>query len=302
MPAGPTPFDPRHLISIDQLSADDIFALLAKAETFSKGAFVEARRFSAAVLMLQPSLRTRLGFAEAVTRLGGVAHVISTRRELVDGSADESLPDTLRVANGMTDVTIVRADGPIADSVRLCRRPVINAGDDEEHPTQALIDLFAIQQVRGPWQKLSIGVCGDLRMRAARSLCKALAIVPPRRIRLMAPASRRGDAEALLAPIRDRVEWAEGGDWTGLDALYLGGLPERRGADVIEAPERALYSVSSQNIARLSEDARVFSPMPVIDEIADALRPDPRIAMYVQSDLSVAMRMAVLAHVLAFDE
>lgn len=298
MTAGHTRSDVQHFLSVDQLSAPDILALLERAKACGENASAERRDFSATLLMLQPSLRTHLGFAEATRRLGGVAHAISARRELASGSANESLADTLRVITGMTDVAVVRASGVLADHVAQCRSPIINAGDDLEHPTQALIDLFAIQQLCGPWENLCIGICGDLNMRATRSLCKALAIVPPRRIWLMAPATRRGDAEALLRPIADRIEWGEGGAWDGLDALYLSGLPERRGSNALGAAERARYALTEQNIAALSEGARVFSPMPVIDEISDALRDDARVAIYRQSELGVAVRMAVLLRAL----
>lgn len=295
MTADPPRSDVRHLTGMDQLPAGEIADLLDTAGHMHDGRVASHKRFSATLMFLQPSLRTRLGFAEAVHRLGGTAHVVSSRREIVEGSAVEDLRDALRIASGMSEVTVVRTDGVVADKIDLCRRPVVNAGDDVEHPTQALIDLFAIQRLCGPLHTLSVGLCGDLSMRAVRSLCKAMAVLPPARVRLMAPASRRGDAEALLAAIGGRVEWGSGGDWSGLDVLYLGGLPERKGGDFLDDQARATYALTGANIDRLPDRARVFSPMPVIDEISDALRKEPRVAMYEQSDMGVAVRMAVLS-------
>ena len=299
MRPNPPRSEPRQLTSIDQLTSQDILTILEKSGRLGRGEDIVRRHFSATLLILQPSLRTRLGFAEAVHRLGGIAHVITAKREIVNGSAVEDLHDVLRVASGMTDITVVRTDGILADNIGPWSGAVINAGDDLEHPTQALIDLFAIQQLCGRWQDLSLGVCGDMRMRVPRSLFKALCILPPKRLRIMCPPGRRGDAEELLTSIADRVDWEDAGDWIGLDALYMSGLPEGRGEDRMDDNQRELFALTASNIDRLPQHARVFSPMPVIDEISRPLRTDPRIVIYTQSDLGVPVRMAVLDNVLS---
>src|ERR1043165_3683778 len=133
-PANRSTSDVTHITSIDQLSAGSIRELLLEAGRIQDGGHVEQRSFSAALMFLQPSLRTRLGFAEAVRRLGGVAHVITSRREIADGGAVESLRDALRVAGGLCDIVVVRSDGVLADSLDLCSSPLVSAGDDLEHP------------------------------------------------------------------------------------------------------------------------------------------------------------------------
>lgn len=292
-------FEMQGWLSISACTAEDIREVLEEAERLSAGEAFCKEDFSAVLLMLQPSLRTQLGFAEAVRRLGGVAHVVSSRRSIVGGTASESLPDTIRVVSGLTDVVIVRADGDVAASVAGCERPVVNAGDDLEHPSQALVDLFAFRKVCGDWSALRIGVCGDLQMRAARSLLKALVLAPPAELRMIAPPSRRGDAGQIVRPLGENAFWGEAGEVEGLDILYLCGLPEHGAADHLDEPTRVAYAFNGVAADRLPESARVFSPMPVIDEISTSQRSDPRIAVYRQSVLGIYPRMALLRRLLS---
>jgi aspartate carbamoyltransferase catalytic subunit len=284
----------RSLIGIDRLSAADILSLMHAARRNSNGPLPSFPGFAVCLLMLQPSLRTRLGFAEAAARLGGRAHVITSPRQTVDASAPESLWDTIRVASGMVDLLVVRAACSLAEFVGASKVPLLNAGDSHEHPTQALIDLFAMEQLRGPIGSLSVGICGDLSMRASRSLLKAFALIPPRRLRLMAPGNRFGDALMLVKSLGDRVEVKAGGTWEELDVLYMAGLPERSGTEVMDAHARAAFALNEANEHRLAANACVLNPMPVIDEIAPSLRQDARVCAYAQSDLGMAMRAAIL--------
>lgn len=288
----------RSLIGIGQFSADGIRALIDEATRYLDGPLPYIPGFSVCLLMLQPSLRTRLGFAEAAERLGGRAHVITSPRQTPEGSAPESLWDTIRVASGMVDLMVVRSACSLAALADASKVPLINAGDANEHPTQALIDLFSIERLRGPIGTLSIGVCGDLTMRAARSLLKAFVLIPPKGLCLMAPDHRLGDALTLTASFANRVELKSHPAWEGLDVLYLAGLPERSGTDVMDADARAEFALTEANVHRLSSNACVLSPMPVIDEIAPSLRRDARVCTYKQSDLSMPMRAAILARMI----
>ncbi len=286
------------LIGIDELSVADIHSLIDTARRYVGGTLPSIPGFSACLLILQPSLRTRLGFAEAAAQLGGRAHVITSLRQTIETSTPESLWDTIRVASGMVDLMVVRAGCSLAEFAGASKVPLLNAGDTHEHPTQALIDLFAMEQLRGPISSLSVGVCGDLSMRVSRSLLKAFGLVPPRRLRLMAPHVRFGDALTLTSCLGDRVEVKPGGCWEDLDVLYLTGLPERSGTDSLGSNARAEFALTEANEHRLAANACVLSPMPIIDEIAPAQRRDPRVCAYTQSDLSMAMRVAVLANMI----
>lgn len=247
--------------------------------------------------MLQASLRTRMGFAEATRRLGGYPHFIDTLRIVTD-TVSEQLDDTIQVVGGMADLVVVRADATIADVAPSCPVPIINGGDRCEHPSQALIDLFAMEQLCGPIETLSVGVCGDLSMRATRSFLKVLTKVRPQGVRLLAPPSRRGDAEEIVSPLGAAVQIAEPGELHDLDVLYLAGLPVNKGEDTLSQEQRGRYAFHPGTEGNLPPTAHVISPMPVIDEIEASLRDDPRVSIFRQSGLGIAVRMAVLNRML----
>lgn len=285
---------PRQLLGMAQLDGAQVAQVLDRAQRFAAGDVPRQRSFSAALLFLQPSLRTCLGFAEAVRRLGGVGHMLPGLRESDAASAPESLADTLRVAGGMTAVQIVRTGERLSGAAAGLAGRLVNAGDALDHPTQALIDLFAFEQLRGPVDRLAIGLCGDMGMRSARSLLQVFSVRPPRLLRIMAPAGRLADARDLAAAIPCPVSFMQERAWDGLDVLHMVGLPERAGGSAIAAEDRARFAVTAQTIGELPDHAGIFSPMPIIDEIAVDLRGQDRILAYRQSDLGIYVRMAVL--------
>jgi aspartate carbamoyltransferase catalytic subunit len=202
----------------------------------------------------------------------------------------------------MVDLIVVRPGQPLDRALvrAVSPVPVINGGDPGgEHPTQALIDLFAMERLAGPAGELHVGICGDLTLRATRSLLSLLSRLPPRRLTLIAPPGRRDHGVTLSAALASRTDLREKADFSDLDVLLLPGLPEGRGAGRLGAAERAAYALTAQTSGALGPEAVVLSPMPIIDEISDDLRDDRRVRMFEQSDLAVQVRMAVLQWMLA---
>ncbi len=84
-----------------------------------------------------------------------------------------------------------------------------------------------------------------------------------------------------------------------IDVLYLAGLPASgAGADLGEA-ERRPFCLTAERVAALAPSAVVLSPMPVIDEVDNAVRGHPQVRFLAQSDRGVFVRMAILEHLLA---
>jgi aspartate carbamoyltransferase catalytic subunit len=244
------------------------------------------------LLFLETSLRTRVGFAAAAARLGGQSIDIAERRGNAF-SMPEGWADTLRVVSGNVDLVIARP-GRQLDVSQL--RPLLvssflNGGDtggSSEHPSQALIDLYAIEQARGPVSRLTVAICGDLRMRAIRSLVRLFARFPPRHLVQISDSRLRDGTEVVL---EDRAPW-ELGD---VDVLYVAGIPH----GALDEPGRARLRVDRRALQALPDDAVVLSPMPVIDEIATTARSDPRIRMFQQSDDALFVRMALIEALLS---
>src|SRR5213594_810030 len=131
-----------------------------------------------ATLFFEASTRTRLSFESAMSRLGGASLGFSeTKGTSVEKG--ENLADTVRVVENYADVLVVRhpLEGAARMAAEFSKTPVINAGSGaEEHPTQALLDLYTMRKELGKIDGLNIGLIGDLRYgRTVHSLAYALA-------------------------------------------------------------------------------------------------------------------------------
>jgi aspartate carbamoyltransferase catalytic subunit len=286
------------IVGVDDLGTEEIRHILSRATGLRAGASSElARPPLVGLLFLETSLRTRVGFAAAAARLGGQSIDIAERRGNA-AAPPEGWADTLRVVSGNVDLIVARPGRPLDAAAHLCPLLVssfLNGGDTGrrgEHPSQALIDLYAIEQARGPVSELTVAICGDLRMRAVRSLLRLFARFPPRHLvaisdpRLTADAPDDADAGPGAKHAEDRAPW----DVDDVDVLYVAGIPH----GALDEPGRARLRVDRKALAALPPDAVVLSPMPVIDEIATTARSDPRVRMFQQSDDALFVRMALI--------
>src|ERR1041385_4515445 len=129
-------------------------------------------------IFYEPSTRTRMSFEAAMASLGGSSIGIA---DLKSSSVEkgESLADTIRIIDLYSDVIVLRhpMDGSSRFAAELSANPIINAGSgSEEHPTQALLDLYTIMKEKGRIDGLSIAIVGDLKYgRTVYSLLYGLA-------------------------------------------------------------------------------------------------------------------------------
>jgi aspartate carbamoyltransferase catalytic subunit len=278
------------LLSVDDFSDAMIEALLSDVERRLAGQAPSCAPFRVGMLFLQPSLRTRLGFAEAARRLGAGIHLISDIRETSHASAPESFEDTLAILALHADILVVRVGRSMSALRPLLPTTTINAGDADEHPTQALIDLVAMERLCGPVQGLRIGLCGDMSMRSARSLLSLLHRLGPAEIRIIAPQQRLGDALHRAPAARLAPPGALG----GLDAIHIVGLPAGSGEGRLSDEERAPFILTREALGAISQTARIFCPMPIIDEIDSEARADARMGFMAQARLGIVCREAIL--------
>jgi aspartate carbamoyltransferase catalytic subunit len=282
------------LLSIDDLSTEEVSSLLARAGELAAGSQPMQSRQSASMAFLEPSLRTRTGFLAAAQRLGWPTPVELTERRSSEISMTESVADTFAVLSAYFDLLLVRLDRPIAtilpsveDSASL-----INCGDrgsGAEHPTQALIDVFAATKLVAELADLHVALVGDLRMRSARSLLKLFVRCPPGRLTLVTDAALTGDLELPvgLGPHQRASGWPELRD---VDVINAVGIPHLAASEDV----RTRLRVNAQALGALSSRGRVLSPMPVIDEVAQSVRADPRVAFLAQSATAQHVRTALL--------
>lgn len=277
---------------VDDLGTEQIRHILSRATALRAGAPSRLPRPPlVGLLFLEDSLRTRAGFAAAAARLGGQSIDVVERRGNA-AAVPEGWADTLRVVSGYVDLVVARPGRPldVAQLKPMLVSSFLNGGDagrHGEHPSQALIDLYAIERARGPVSELTVAVCGDLRMRAVRSLLRLFARFPPRRL-VTITDPHLADDDGL--PAEQRKPW----DIEDVDVLYVAGIPH----GALDEPGRARLRVDRKALAALPPGAVVLSPMPVIDEIASNARDDPRIGMFRQSDDALFVRMALIETIL----
>src|SRR5512133_2735063 len=178
------PFYGKDIISVKQFARPDleyIFGVAREMEEMVRrvGSFDLLKGKILASLFYEPSTRTSSSFTSAMERLGGSVIPISEVR-YSSVSKGESLPDTIRTLEAYADVIVLRhpETGSAELAARYAHKPIINAGDGiGEHPTQALLDLFTIQEELGNIDGLTITMVGDLKYgRTVHSLSRLLTL------------------------------------------------------------------------------------------------------------------------------
>jgi len=202
---------------------------------------------------------------------------------------------------GYSDVIVARPGQPfghdeLADAAAC---PVINGGDvgpGSQHPSQALVDLFAIQQLVGPVAGLRLAIVGDPRMRAVRSLLALLARRPPAALALVADAEHLGEA-CIPSALQSIVNVCSWNDLSEVGVIYIAGIPHGS----LPLDRRNALLATAARVQALTAHCVLLSPMPVIDEMDACARRDARNRMFEQSDLGLYVRMAILEHVMRSD-
>jgi len=294
----------RHLLGLEELSAEEITLVLDKAEVFRKALDAGQRRFpllggkTCVNLFFEDSTRTRTSFGLAARRLG--ADMVDFSAATSSLSKGETVIDTARNLQAMKiDVAIVRHRTPgtphlLAENLR---SSVINAGDGaHEHPTQGLLDIMTIRQRCGRVAGLTVALVGDIaHSRTARSniwglrklgahviVCGPSTLVSPRWQELGVEVSY--DLDAILPRV----------DVLNLLRIQFERQVMRPFPSVREYA--LLYAMDGRRLARTKKDILILAPGPinrgveVTPEVADG----PHSAILDQVTNGVAVRMAVL--------
>jgi aspartate carbamoyltransferase catalytic subunit len=179
----------RHLISISDLTREDVERLLATARSFARSLEREMKKLptlrgrTVVNVFYESSTRTSSSFELAAKRLSADTMSIKASGSSVDKG--ESLKDTaLTLGAYDPDVIVIRHPqiGAAQLVIQATKAHVVNAGDGKhQHPTQALLDLYTLQEEFGRLDGLHVAIVGDvLHSRVARSLIQALALVDAR--------------------------------------------------------------------------------------------------------------------------
>jgi len=300
----------RHLIDIEDLSIEEISALLDTADDIiaNPAAYSEVcRGKKLATLFFEPSTRTRLSFEAAMMELGGNVLGFSSA-DTSSASKGESVADTVRVVSCYADIIAMRhpKEGAPMVGAQFADVPIINAGDGgHNHPTQTLTDLLTIRREKGRLDKLTVGLCGDLKFgRTVHSLIAALSRYENIRFVLIAPEELRLPQYVLRDVLErrgcDYVEVEEMEPVMGeLDILYMTRVQKERffnEADYIRLKDT--YILDTEKLSLAKPDLSVMHPLPRVNEISVQVDNDPRACYFRQARNGKYVRMALIKKLL----
>ncbi len=294
----------KHLLSINDVSAEDIVRILDVAESFREVGTrvikkVPALRGRTVVnLFYENSTRTRISFELAAKRLS--ADVINFTTSGTSVAKGESLKDTALTLQAMgADAIVIRhsSSGSPYTLTRWVRGSVLNAGDGtHEHPTQALLDLYTIREKLGRFEGLRVAICGDvLHSRVARSLSFALVKMGADVTLVGPPTLIPPDAPAWGVHVSFDIDEV----LPKLDVCYLLRVQRERQRQqyVPSVREYArLFGLTRERVGLLPEGALIMHPGPMnrgveIDsDVADL----PQAVMEEQVTNGIAIRMSLL--------
>jgi len=294
----------KHLIRIRDLSAADIERILTTAAACKDIFGREVKKMPTlrgrvmVNLFCEPSTRTRTSFELAGKWMSAdVVNIAVPSSSVVKG---ESLVDTAKTLEALgADIVVIRhpSAGAPALLARAVRAAVINAGDGmHEHPTQALLDMFTIQEAKGTIDGLHVVIVGDiLHSRVARSNIWGLRALGARITVVGPPTLMPPGLEQLGVQVRHDLD-AVLPEADVVNVLRI--QRERQHAALIPSLREytRLFGLTRERLARLRPDALILHPGPAnlgVEIVQDAVD-DPRARIHDQVTNGVAVRMAVL--------
>ena len=298
----------KNLISIQDLSRDEILHILDVAREFEadrEQSFLSGK--VVACLFFEPSTRTRLSFEAAIGRLGARVIGFPDNRN-TSQTKGETLEDTIRIVSNYVDLIVMRhpQEGAADIAAGVSHVPVINAGDGaNQHPTQTLLDLYAIRKTQGRLDSLDINLVGDLKYgRAVHSLVEALSLFSPRFVftapeELRMPRKYREmlDAKGIPYTQTERMETA----LRACDILYMTRVQQERFPDREEYEKvKDVYRLTAAQLDGVRPGMKVLHPLPRVNEIATDVDDTPHAWYFSQAGDGMYVRMAIIACLLGY--
>ena len=300
-------FQGRDIISIEDLTREEVSYILNISKSMEPIATKTSDMLKGrilATLFFEPSTRTRLSFEAAMHKLGGTTIGIA-EVESASIKKGENLADTIRTVENYADVIALRhpLDGAAKLAAEFSKVPVINGGSgSEEHPTQALLDLYTIRKEKGKIDGLKIGVAGDLRYgRTVHSLAYALSLFDVE-LYLVSPDSLKMRRE-VLGSIKNKIPVIENSNLDKVipqvDVLYVTRIQKERFPDPAEyAKVKGTYRIDLDSLKNAKKGLIILHPLPRVDEIAPEVDGTAQARYFQQVWNGIVVRMALLALVL----
>lgn len=295
-------FKGRDIISVRELSKDDILRVLTLAESLKK---TPRPNLLQGMVMgscfFEPSTRTRLSFETAMQKLGGRV-VGFADPNVTSAQKGETLYDAIKIIGQYVDVIAMRhpLEGAARRAAEATDKPILNGGDGaNQHPTQTLLDLFTIQECQKKINNLTITMVGDLKYgRTVHSLAQALIhfkpkfyFVAPEFLQMpdyiLAELKSAGIAFQKKNTIKEVIAQS--------DILYMTRIQKERFSDISEYEKvKDVYVLGNDLLAKAKPNLRVLHPLPRVNEIATEVDATPHAYYFQQAENGLYVRQALL--------
>jgi aspartate carbamoyltransferase catalytic subunit len=299
----------RDIISIKDFSKQDLEFVFYSTDIISslrpneKSELGKGRTLG--YIFYEPSTRTRMSFESAMASLGGSSiGIFDPKSSSIEKG--ESLADTIRIIDLYSDVIVLRhpLDGSSRFASELSNNPIINAGSgSEEHPTQAMLDLYTIIKEKKKIDGLTIGIVGDLKYgRTVYSLLYGLANYNVD-IHLISPSILCIRKESIY-DVRNNLKIYEHSQLdddilSKLDIIYVTRIQRERFPDIQEYEKvKGTYTIDTNTLTKAKSDVSIMHPMPRTEEISHSIDGTKNAIYFKQAAYGKELRAALLALVL----
>jgi ornithine carbamoyltransferase len=298
----------RDLLSLADLSVDELHELLTLASQLKSGAVTLKCEKTLGLLFYKASTRTRVSFSSAMYRLGG--QVLDLNPNVTQVSRGEPLADTARVLDRYLDILAIRtfAQSDLEAFAKYCNIPIINALSDLEHPCQVLADLQTVQETFGQLAGVTLTYIGDGSNNMSHSLLLGCALAGIN-IRVGAPAEH-----PPIAAILDKARTIANGCTEvvlttdpiaavqGAQVLYTDVWASMGQENLAETrlPIFAPYQVNEALLSHADPTAIVLHCLPAHrgEEITDAVIEGPQSRVWDQAENRMHAQQSLLASLL----
>lgn len=299
----------KHLLTVSDLSKDAINSIFENAKNHN---LKNDSKKIVASFFAEPSTRTRLSFESAAHKLGWSVISASDAEASSSLKKGESLKDTFRTISQYADLIVFRHNDEnwINVARNYSRVPVINAGNGaEEHPTQALLDLFTLQTEIGDLTGKNILFTGDLKYgRTVHSLIKliqnfgCIIHLCPTTIKSafeeISYSLPFGNFKALTVSEAKNI-------LPTIDAIYLTRTQYERSknTELLSNPfavSKSYFKLDKKLLDTMKKDSAILHPLPRLEELDEDVDDDPRAAYHErQIRNGLYVRMALMDYIFA---
>lgn len=293
-----------HLLGVDDISREQITDIFKIADDITAGRSTTSIKEEAVLALLfeKPSTRTRVSFEVAMRKLGGHAVYIDTKTSQM--SRGESLEDTARVLSLYVDFIVARfnRNEDVLTLANYSTVPVINGLSDAAHPTQALTDIYTIQESKKKIKGVRIAFVGDVAQNTANSLMLA-AVKMGAEMVLIGPKNYQPNSKYLVRAreygVVDIYDSLSDG-LANVDIIYTDTFVSM-GFEAEAEKRKAIfadYQINSKALDLAPKTAQVMHPLPAFrgEEITADVLEGPRSLVWRQAENKLLLAQAIILY------